>query len=410
MGQELDLIVIAYNDMNQAGKVFGKLNEMQKRGSIAVITAAALVKDYDGKSSTEASLDVAHKKGTRYGAVAGGLLAIIAPPIGAAGVLLSVLGGSILGRKLHRKPERNFTRAFMEKVLAEMQGGSSVLLILAETEAAEHASTALAELGGTASCHTLSEEFVDQLARTGAAAMAAGDLTAQDKAAVEEAKRVIHEGTRRDGPLFKRVFVIVNPASGQNETILNTLNRNFRATGLDWDIAITKKAGDATRLAQEAAASGEIDVVAIYGGDGSVMEAAAGLIGSKVPLAILPGGTNNVMSVELGVPKGLADAAALIGGAPAKIRAVDMGQMNDHLFILRVGIGYEAVINETADREMKDRYGGFAYSIAGLKALKKPPIANYKLTLDGKVEELEGSVGYDRQLSQPWRAQPEPGA
>jgi diacylglycerol kinase family enzyme len=104
----------------------------------------------------------------------------------------------------------------------------------------------------------------------------------------------------------------------------------------------------------------------------------------------LPGGTNNVMSVELGVPKGLSDAAALIGGAPAKIRAVDMGRLNDHLFILRVGIGYEAVINELANREMKDRYGGLAYSLAGLKALKNPPIAQYKLTLDGKVEELEG--------------------
>ncbi len=390
MDQELDLIVIAYNDMNQAGETFGKLHKMQKQGSIAVITAAALVKDYDGTSSTEASLDVAHKRGTRHGALAGGLLAILAPPVGAAGVLLGALGGSLIGRKLHKKPERNFTKESMDKVLAEMQGGSSVLIILVEQEAAAKTSAALAAYGGTVSCHALSADFVDQLTRTGAAVEVSGDLTAQDKVAAEEAKNSIHAGTRRDGPIFNRVFVIVNPASGQSETILNTLNKVFRATDLDWDIAITKKAGDATRLAQEAAASGEVDVVAIYGGDGSVMEAAAGLIGSDVPLAILPGGTNNVMSVELGVPKQLAEAAALIGGAPAKIRPVDMGQLNDHMFILRVGIGYEAVINETADREMKDRYGGFAYSLAGLKALKNPPIAKYKLTLDGKVEELEG--------------------
>ena len=390
MGHELDLIVIAYNDMKQAGETFGELQRMQKKGSIGVITAAALVKDFDGKTTTEASLDVAHKRGTRYGALAGGLLAIIAPPVGVAGVLIGAVGGAILGRTLHKKPERNFTKEFMEKVLAEMQGGSSVLIVLVEQEAAPKTTVALAALGGEVTHHALSAEVVDHLARTDAAVKVASDTTARDEAAVEETKKTIHDGTRRDGPLFERVFVIVNPASGQNETILNTLNTIFRATGLDWEVALTKKAGDATRLAQEAAASGEVDVVAIYGGDGSVMEAAAGLIGSEVPLAILPGGTNNVMSVELGVPKALADAAALIGGAAARIRLVDMGRLNDHLFILRVGIGYEAVINETADREMKDRFGGFAYSLAGLKALKDPPIARYKLTLDGRVEELEG--------------------
>lgn len=390
MGHELDLIVIAYNDMKQASETFGELQRMQKEGSIGVITAAALVKDYDGKTSSEASLDVAHKKGTRYGALAGGLLAIIAPPVGIAGFLIGAVGGAIVGRKLHRKPERNFTKEFLEEVLTEMQGGSSVLVVLVEQKSASMTAAALAAFGGEVTHHALSDEAVDQLARTAAAAKVASDTTVRDETAVEKTKKTIHDGTRRDGPLVERVFVIVNPASGKNETILNTLNTIFRATGLDWDIAITKKAGDASRLAQEAAASGEVDVVAIYGGDGSVMEAAAGLIGSEVPLAILPGGTNNVMSVELGVPSALADAAALIGGAPARIRPVDMGQLNNHLFILRVGIGYEAVINETADREMKDRFGGFAYSLAGLKALKDPPIAHYKLTLDGQVEELEG--------------------
>ena len=390
MSQEFDLVVIAYNDMQQAGETFGKLHSMQKKGSISVITAAALVKDYEGRTTTEASLDVAHKRGTRYGALAGGLLAVIAPPVGVAGVLIGVVGGAILGRKLHKKPERNFTKEFIERVLAEMQGGSSALIVLVEEEAAEKTVGALAAFGGEVTHHALSDVVVDHLARTDAAVKISSETIIEDEAAVEATKKIVHAGTRREGPQFKRVLAIANPASGQDETILNTLNTVFRATGLDWDIAITKKSGDATRLAQEAAASGEVDVVAIYGGDGSVMEAAAGLIGSDVPLAVLPGGTNNVMSVELGIPKALADAAALVGGAPAKIRQVDMGRLNDHMFILRVGIVYEAVINETADREMKDRYGGLAYSLAGLKALKDPPIANYKLTLDGKVEELEG--------------------
>lgn len=390
MGSGIDLIVVAYKNMEQAGRTFKELARLQKENEVNLITAAALVKDFEGKTSTEASLDVAHRKGSRYGALAGGLLAVIAPPVGVAGLLIGAVGGALVGRKLHRKPERSFTKEFMNEVLDEMQGGSSALVVLVEQESAPNMSVALAELGGKLTHHALTEDEVDQLARTSAAAAAATKAVARDEEKVAETKKTLREGTRRDGPMFKRVMVIINPGSGQNEPILNTLNPIFRATGLDWDVAITKAAGDASRLAQEAAASGDYDVVAAYGGDGSVMEAASGLIGSEVPLAILPGGTNNVMSVELGVPRALADAAALIGGAPAQIRAVDMGRLNDHLFILRVGIGYEAVINELADREMKDRYGGLAYTLAGLKALKNPPIANYKLTLDGKVEETEG--------------------
>ncbi|NCF68410.1 MAG: DUF1269 domain-containing protein, partial [Chloroflexi bacterium] len=262
MSDTIDLIVIAYRDMAQAGEIFAKLDRLQKEGSASVITAATLVKDYEGKTTTEASLDVAHKKGTRYGALAGGLLAIVAPPVGIAGLLIGTLGGAIVGRKLHKKPERNFTKDFLEEVLAEMQGGSSALVVLTESEAAPSTKVALAAFGGEVIHHELSAEALDQLARTSAAAQVAMDSTARDETAVAETKEVLRQGTRREGPLFERVLVIVNPASGQNETILNTLNTVFRATEVEWDIALTKKSGDASRLAQEAAAAGEVDVVA----------------------------------------------------------------------------------------------------------------------------------------------------
>ena len=202
MGDELGLIVIAYNDMKQAGETFGELRRLQKEGSIGVITAAALVKDYDGKTSTEASLDVAHKRGTRYGALAGGLLAIVAPPVGVAGLLIGVVGGAIVGRKLHRKPERNFTKEFLEEVLTEMQGGSSALVVLVEQEAASTTTAALAAFGGEVTHHALSDEAVDQLARTAAAAKVASDTTARDETAAAETKKTIREWTRRDGREF----------------------------------------------------------------------------------------------------------------------------------------------------------------------------------------------------------------
>ena len=52
-------------------------------------------------------------------------------------------------------------------------------------------------------------------------------------------------------------------------------------------------------------------MVAVYGGDGTVSEAASGLVGSNVPLAIFPGGTGNAIALALGIPGDLAAASAL---------------------------------------------------------------------------------------------------
>jgi diacylglycerol kinase (ATP) len=189
--------------------------------------------------------------------------------------------------------------------------------------------------------------------------------------------------------MFKRVHIVVNPASGQDRPFLNIFNNAFGPAGIDWELKVTKTAGDARQYAQQAAAEG-IDLVVAYGGDGTVMEVASGLIGTQTPLAIFPGGTANVMSVELGIPGDLTQAAALICGSEHEIRPVDMGQVNDHNFILRAGVGLEADLVEGARRDLKDRIGNLAYVISALQALGNSKIVRYQLTLDGKEIETEG--------------------
>ena len=392
MTEQMELIVVAYNEIKRAAEVLKAAEDVFKKNKalLEVSTAVAIEKDIRGQTKAVSLLESKQKRGTRIGAAAGGVLAVLAGPVGVAGLLVGALAGAATGRHVTKKPEQQFSNRFLQGVIDNMRGASSALIILTAAQYSEEIHEKMAAFGGTITHHLLTDAEMKALSQ---GAETSDEETVVDPQTAEKTAQIIttlQEGTRGSGPQFNNVHVIINPASGQDQPILNTLNSVFRAAGLDWDISITYGAGDATRLAAEAAAAG-VDIVAVYGGDGAVMEAASGLIGTGVPLAILPGGTNNVVSVELGIAKELVGAAALLGGASSKLRTVDMGRANDkHNFILRVGMGYEAEINKGADREMKDKYGGFAYSIAGLKALKNPPIATYRMELDGEVVEMEG--------------------
>ena len=185
---------------------------------------------------------------------------------------------------------------------------------------------------------------------------------------------------------YKRVHVIINPAAGGNEPILNVINDVFRKYKVDWDASITHRAGDATRQAREAIASG-VDLVAGYGGDGTQMEVMNGVIGSDTPMAILPGGTGNAMSFDLKIPHHLNEAAELICQSSQR-RSVDVGRVEGQYFLLRAYTGLGDELGPS--REMKDEYGLLAYPAAALTDMSHPQSALYHLTIDGEEIEADG--------------------
>jgi YegS/Rv2252/BmrU family lipid kinase len=187
----------------------------------------------------------------------------------------------------------------------------------------------------------------------------------------------------------RKVHVVINPASGREKPILHILNRVFKQADVDWDISLTKARGDAVRFARQAVADGA-DVVAASGGDGTVMEVAQGVLGSPVPLAIFPGGSANLMAVELGIPKNLEKATQIAGDPESPTRQVDVCLLGEKTFLLRVGMGFSARKVEDADRDLKDRYGVMAYSIASVKALKDSKPVHFLLKLDDEQIEADG--------------------
>jgi YegS/Rv2252/BmrU family lipid kinase len=189
--------------------------------------------------------------------------------------------------------------------------------------------------------------------------------------------------------MSKRIHVVINPAAGQPEPILHILNSVFRQADVQWDVSITHEFGDATRLARQAAQGGA-EIVVAYGGDGTVMEVANGLVGTKVALGVVPGGTGNVLSIELDIPQASDEAAQLLVSPDAQIQKVDVGQSGDRVFLLRAYVGFDAQRIKLTTREMRDRYGKMAYLIAALKAIPESKTRRYRLTLDDEDVECEG--------------------
>ena len=189
--------------------------------------------------------------------------------------------------------------------------------------------------------------------------------------------------------MSKRIHVVINPAAGQPEPILHILNSVFRPAGVQWDVSITHQLGDATRQARQAAEGGA-DIVVAYGGDGTVMEVANGLAGTEVALGVVPGGTGNVLSIELEIPQDSEEAAQLLVSPDAQIQKVDVGQSGEKSFLLRAYVGFDAQRIQLTTREMRDRYGRMAYLIAALKAIPESEAIRFSLTLDDEDVECEG--------------------
>ena len=186
----------------------------------------------------------------------------------------------------------------------------------------------------------------------------------------------------------KYIHIVANPATGKNVPFLKRVNDYFRPAGIHWQISVTHESGDGTHLAQEAIDKGA-DMLAVFGGDGTIRDVAGAIVGTGIPMLILPGGTGNLMATELNLPQGLGRACRLVCGEEFNTVAVDVGKIGSTYFLHRIGIGVESDVVLDATREMKRQFGKWAYVFASVKALQEIPVANYTITLD-EGEKIEG--------------------
>jgi len=188
---------------------------------------------------------------------------------------------------------------------------------------------------------------------------------------------------------FEKVHIIINPASGKEEPILSYLNKAFINLGMHWEIMVTQPPdNDAFTIAEKLV--GKTDLVIVYGGDGSVSEVARALYDSETPMAIIPGGTANVMSKELGIPQDSVDAINLMVAGNYQIVEIDMGLANNVPFLLRINLGIMADMVLQANQELKDSFGQLAYGVTAIQTLISAEPVQYKMIIDEKEFTEEG--------------------
>jgi diacylglycerol kinase (ATP) len=161
---------------------------------------------------------------------------------------------------------------------------------------------------------------------------------------------------------------------------LDELRRRISDEGVErllwFEVPKSRKAPKFLRKAAKA----KVDLVLVWGGDGMVQRAVDTLAGSKIPLAIIPAGTGNLLAHNLDIPISLADAVHV--AFHGRRRRIDLGMLDGERFGVMAGVGFDGAMINDADRKMKDRLGKLAYVWTGLRHLDGEP-ATAKIVVDG---------------------------
>lgn len=189
-----------------------------------------------------------------------------------------------------------------------------------------------------------------------------------------------------------RALLIANPASRSGGRTVEEARRAIEAAGASCDVMLTEYGGHARLLSETNGAN--YDVVFALGGDGTAMEVAGALAGTTVPVAVLRGGTGNLLARALGIPRRIDRAVPeLLQG---KVRQIDLGVVYGHRFAVAAGVGIDATMVAETPKWMKRHLGVLAYTIvatrAALRAVLFRQFFTARIEVDGEMIERRAAA------------------
>ncbi|HMI52406.1 MAG TPA: diacylglycerol kinase family protein [Candidatus Saccharimonadales bacterium] len=203
-------------------------------------------------------------------------------------------------------------------------------------------------------------------------------------------------------PELRNALLIHNPNAGnagkRRRPLLDEARRILSAGGIEAELAETKGPNDATEIARRATAEGRQLVIAC-GGDGTLNEVVNGLAesqnGHRATLALLPGGTANILAKELDIPWDIPGAARKILASEAKEIALGLAtplnQPEKRKYFLSVaGAGPDGMIVYSIDLDLKARVGILAYWYQGAREVFRYKFQHFRVVANG--ENIDSSL------------------
>jgi diacylglycerol kinase family enzyme len=180
-------------------------------------------------------------------------------------------------------------------------------------------------------------------------------------------------------PAKKRMLIIVNPYATTVSDRLRNLVVYALQGRFDVEAVSTEAQNHATEIGREAR-DGGYDVVVAFGGDGTLNEVVNGLAGTDLPVAILPGGSANVVCRTLGIPNDVVDATEHLLSLVDdwRPRKIDLGKVDERHFVFACGVGIDATVVRRVDEhpKLKAKAGPYYYSWAGVSGFYRKYLLN----------------------------------
>lgn len=180
-----------------------------------------------------------------------------------------------------------------------------------------------------------------------------------------------------------KILLIGNPVAGHGHTRpkIHEFAQILEARGYQLETYLTSCAGDAQCRALYL--EPDVRTLVVAGGDGTLNEVINGLADpSRIPIAILPTGTSNVLANELGLPRKPKAVAQAV--AQGKVRRIDMGLIGKCRFMAFVNAGIDAMITEQVIRSRKNSVGYWRYVLPVLRVLAHYHAPHISIAVNGR--------------------------
>lgn len=168
-----------------------------------------------------------------------------------------------------------------------------------------------------------------------------------------------------------KAVLFYNPKSGNSrlEPQLGLINKHFAKNQIELETILVPKPGDEIKAIIDKAIADGVYLILAAGGDGTVSMISTHLVGTDIPIGIIPLGTGNVLAKALHIPQNIEKALELITSNDHSDVKIDTFKMNDRFFIINVSVGVSPEIMRAVNSSDKQRLGFFAYLINFIQQL-----------------------------------------